>query len=101
MVLLPYLQTVVATNSEAAGAKVKDVLESMGVQVRVVKNLRYARTMEKWQSGCFDEWQWPTAVMTIMWIFLFIYSFVRYNQYGTVPWENVVMFVSGQDVKSK
>ncbi|KXZ48031.1 hypothetical protein GPECTOR_31g395 [Gonium pectorale] len=65
---------------------VRDVLEAMGVETRVVPSLAFAAQMEGWHHGTFADWQMPTIVTGTMFMLLFIFSAIRYNHYDHTPW---------------
>ena len=87
------MRSVAASDDRVALAHVKRLGAAMGVDLRCVQSLSYARQLERRHGQLFPEWHFALALMMATFACVMAYSVVRYNGYGEKPWVHIFIYI--------
>jgi len=87
------MRSVAASDDAVALAHVKRLGAAMGVDLRCVRSLAYARRLERRHGQLFPEWHDSLAVMMATFALVMTYSVVRYNGFGKKPWVHIFIYI--------
>jgi predicted dinucleotide-binding enzyme len=92
------MRSVVAGDDVVALGHVKRLGAAMGVDLRGVPSLAYARRLERRHDQLFLEWRDAWGALMATFLCVFLYSILRYNGFGGKPWVHVIIYILNKAV---
>lgn len=87
------MRSVVCSDDPPALVHVRRLGRAMGVDLRAVRSLSYARKLELRHGQLFPEWVEASVVMMVTFVLVLTYSAVRYNGFGGTGWISLLLFI--------